>query len=752
MLALFSLLIFTVFRFIYNLQRKVRMVKMQKMKISERMKNVFKRSRELAMNPPQNTFDYDYQYALKNTYAELPIAQRTAKAMAYAVVNQPVYVEEDDRIIGRVYYHGGKDAEADPDFDIRSVFREFRIACSKDKPDYRELAPYGLITYDSPGHIAWNWNDLLIYGTDGIRKRIAVERARKANDQKSVEFYDGVTVMLDALDEWNEKHIALLDSMGKTDEAQICRQVPRFPARSFREAVQCFFMQFIVVMKENPHGGNSPGRLDYYLWPFLERDLKNGKCTLEEARELVEELFIRIDERLYYADGWGESVSLGGCHPNGTSAVNPLSHIMIEAFMKYDLTHPYLYARIPTDAPEEWLHLCADYVMNGSNRAQLLNDEGIMKALVHNGVPYADASNYYCGGCMEVGVQGKTSDLLFTGYHNIAKLVELCLTGGYSLNDGKQLKYFKCKPITEIDTFDEFYDSVLAEAKRIMWANLRHEDELSEYIETHRPSYLISAMVDDCISRGRNMHGGGARYHDYGASFIGVPNAIDSLIAVKKAVYEDKICTASELLDALKANFEGYEALRRVLLKLPKYGQDNAEADAMAARFSEDICNIYATYENRFGGNGKPIILTFTWAAPEGAKLGASPDGRKAGVPIAQSMTPQGSSMTNGITAAMNSCTSLPYDYFTGGASTMWDLDSSWATESIVESLFVSFFANGGHIFQGNVTDIETLRKAQIDPENYNHVIVRVGGYSARFINLSENVQNDIINRMRHRG
>ena len=725
---------------------------MMETKISDRMQKIFKRSRELAVNPPACTFYRDYHYALKKLYSDLPVYEKAARAMAYAIVNQPVYIEPDDKIIGRVYYQEPITDDPDLDFDLRGRYRTFKTEALADRPDYRELIPYGLLTYDSLGHIAWNWNDLLIYGTDGIRKRIAFERIRKSGDPKGLEFCDGVDIMLDALDEWNDRHVAALDAMGKTEEAEICRRVPKYPARTFREAVQCFFMQFIVVMKENPHGGNSPGRLDYYLWPFLERDLENGVCTLEDAQELIEELWIRIDERLYHMDMWGESVSLGGCHANGVSAINPLSYIMIKAFMKYDITHPYLYARIPKNPPEDWIKICADYVMRGSNRAQLLNDEAIMKALAHNGVPFADASNYFCGGCMEVGIQGKTSDLLFTGYHNIAKLVELCLTGGYSLNDGKQLAYFKCKPITECDTFEEFYSSIIEQAKRIMWANLRFEDEFSEYIETYRPSYLISAMVDDCLAKGRNIHGGGARYHDYGASFVGMANAIDSIIAVKKAVYDDKICTAAELLDALKANFEGYEALRRTLLKLPKYGQENAEADYMAAKFSKDLCNIYATYENRFGGNGKPIILTFVWAAPEGAKVGASPDGRKAGAPLAQAMTPQGAAMTKGITAAMNSCTSLPYECFTGGASTMWDLDSTWANEAIVEALFTSFFEQGGHIFQGNVTDVRELEKALQNPEEYNSLIVRVGGYSARFVNLTKDVQMDVIGRVRHKG
>ena len=201
----------------------------------------------------------------------------------------------------------------------------------------------------------------------------------------------------------------------------------------------------------------------------------------------------------------------------------------------------------------------------------------------------------------------------------------------------------------------------------------------------------------------------------------------------------------------MKANFEGYEVLRARLLSLPKYGQDNPEADELAARLTRDICRPYSSYVNRFGGNGKPVLLTFIWAPEAGRILGATPDGRKAGVPVAHSVTPQSSSMTKGVTAAINSCTALPFELFSGGASAMWDLDPSIATPEIVESLFMTFFEQGGHIFQGNTTDIEELKKAQLDPENHLHVIVRVGGYSARFVNLPRPLQDDVINRLRHK-
>ncbi len=720
------------------------------MEISNRMKMVFEESRKKAIAPPQTSFAYDIHYAALHLYSELPKWEKQARSMAYAVTNQEVFIEPYDKIIGRVYYRGEKRPEAycsDFDFNTQPM-----LNAKKNDLAYDELCRYQIATYGAPGHIAWDWNVILRRGTDGLRERCVSGLNRHKGDNEAEHFYNGVMIMLDAIESWNEKHVQRLIEMGKTEEAEICRQVPKHPARTFREAIQSFYIQFITVMKEEPDGGNSPGRLDYYLWPFLENDIKNGVCTLEEAEELVEELFVRIDERLYYSDAWVESVVLGGSHPNGTSAVNPLSYIMVRAYMKYDITHPHVYIRIPKNAPEDFLDLAADYIINGRNRAQLLCDEAIIKALVKNGVSENDAVDYFCGGCMEVGIQGRTSDFLFTGYQNIAKLLELCMTGGYCLKKQTQLTYFKTKPLTECNDFEEFYTVFIKEAERVLTENLKYQDKLSEYVEHMRPAYLLSSMIDDCLTKGRNMHGGGARYHDYGSSLVGIPNAADALIAIKKAVFDDKICTAHELMKALSADFVGYEALHAKLLALPKYGQDIPEADEMAARIVTDMSRIYSSYVNRFGGSGKLVLLTFRYAPAAGAILGASADGRRAGAVIAQSITPQCASMTKGITAAMNSCTVLPFELFSGGASTMWDLDPSLATPEIVKGLFTTFFEQGGQIFQGNVTDVQELKSAQLNPEHYGHILVRVGGYSARFVNLSKDIQDDIINRLRHNG
>lgn len=718
------------------------------MTVSERIKRLFERSRAIASNPPQSSFTRDLHASARTTYQDLPRWEKQARAMAYAVTHQQIWIDPEDHIIGRVYYKNELPVtEYDPDFDFNT---QPRLDAQQNDPAYAELCRYALATYGSPGHIAWDWNTVLRHGTDGIRQRCKAERQKHSDDEKALRFYNGVLIMLDALEEWNEQHVRRLLEMGKDEEAAICRRVPKYPAQSFREAVQAFFMQFIIVMKENPYGGNSPGRLDYYLWPYLEKDLADKVITLEEAEELIEELFIRIDERMFHNDMWVESVVVGGSDPSGASAVNPLTYIMIRAFMKHDITHPHIYCRIPNDPPKEYIDLLADYVIHGNNRAQLLCDEAIIKALRTNGVSETDAVDYFCGGCMEIGVQGKTSDFLFTGYVNISKMLELCITGGYCLIGKKALDHLSPTPLTEFACFEDFYASFKRESARILTENLRYQDRLSAYVEEMRPAYLISSMIDDCIATGRNMHGGGARYHDYGTSFVGVPNTADSLFAIKKAVFDEKICTAHELIDALKADFAGYEALRQRLLSLPKFGQGDPEADAMASRLCRDLSEVYSGYVNRFGGGGKPVMLTFIWAPTAGAMLGATPDGRHAGVPVAHSVTPQSMAMTKGITTAINSCCTLPFELFSGGASTMWDLSPSIAKPEIVSALFMSFFEGGGHIFQGNVTDVEQLRRALENPEQYGHLIVRVGGYSARFVTLKRELQEEIIGRIRH--
>lgn len=717
--------------------------------ISERIESLAKLCAERGTEQKPSHFMQDYHSSALNEFASLPLWEKLARSMAYAIENQDVWAYEGDRIGGRIYYNKEIPvAEHCPDLDYTRVPREtFARECP-------EVADLDRLNFSGPallGHISWHFEKVLRLGTEGMKAE-AEEALKHAKDEKAAEFYRGVIILLDALQAFNDKHIEVYEALGNHELAERMRRVPRYPAESFEDAVQSFFMQHIVVMRENPYGGDSPGRLDYYLWPYLERDINKGIYTLEQAKELNDELFLRIDERLHCMDGWGETLSLGGTHKNGASAVNPLTYIMVESMIDLNITHPLTYVRVPKDPPRELLKLCARYVVKGNNRAQILNDESIINAQMENGVPFEDAVEYACGGCMEVSVQGRSSDHLYTCWFNIPKMLELMVTGGYGLCEQKLYDWFDHKgSLTSYSDFESFYSDLLCEIDKYVCLTVRRNDIYSEYTETHRPSYLISSMIDDCMARGRNMHAGGAVYHDYGFSAVGMPNVADGLYAIKVAVFDKKICSADELIEAMKHNFEGHEKLQAKLRSISKYGMDDADADAMANRLMRDICGIFFKNKNRLGGSGKPIILTFTYSSHVSKNIGATPDGRKLGGNVAHGVTPFSSSMTEGITAAINSCCKMPFDKFAGGASTMWDLDSSWVNEELVEALLSTFIQNGGQIFQGNTTDVSELIAARERPEDYGHLIVRVGGYSARFVGLSSALQEDIITRIRHK-
>lgn len=695
-------------------------------------------------------FSKDYHNSAKTLYKDCPQWEKTARAMAYAIASQDVYVYPEDRIGGRTYY-GDEEHDYIPCPDLDYVTESFDIFRNK-FPEADELYENQLIFPMVFGHITWRYDYILALGIDAFKQKY-VDALKTAKDEEAYQFYSGVIILLDAMQAFNDKHISYYEKLGNKHLADLMRKVPRYPCETFEEAVQAYFMQHIVVMSENPYGGNGPGRLDYFLWPYLKKDLEKGIITLEQAKELIDELFLRIDERIFNIDSWAEAIVVGGTNPDGTSAVNPLTYIMVESVIDLNIVHPSVYIRVPENPDEKILDLCAKYMLSGNNRAQILNDRSIINSLVQNGVSYEDAVHYVCGGCMEIGIQGKDSDLLYVGWHNIPKILELMITGGVCLKTGKRINSFKAsKGLCAYSRFDEFYKDFLAEASRLIHIYVEEQDIFSEVVQRKRPAYLISSMVNDCFERGRNVHGGGAKYHDYGITPLGLPNVADGLYAIKKAVFEDKICTTEQLVKALRANFSGFEQLQLKLKNVPKYGIDDDLPDEMMHKVASDFSDIYLGCTNRYSGRIKPTILTFLYAPMAASILGATPDGRSATSIVAQGVTPQSCAMKQGISAAINSCGKLPFDKFNGGASTMWDFDSEWVNESIIKAVLKTALEKNIQIFQGNTTSVEELIKAKDQPENYEHLMVRVGGYSARFTRLSPEVQDEIINRHRHNG
>ena len=704
-----------------------------------------------AGEPHQSAKEDNLTTAFFETYADLPLAERQARSMALALSLEPIVYSAHETIAGQVFMAcpGASDPMLSGGPDPR--WQEFSAQgwgarwVAEQLPDH---ALYGRHFSDgaAPGHIGWDWRLVLELGFTGLREQFAAA-LETAADEAAREFYGGVLIALDGAIAFAERL-----AEGAAPELQAtCRKVPLYPAETFREAVQSFWTQYMAVMFENPYGGNGPGLLDRFLWPYLERDLAAGRITLDEAREVVWELMIKLDERIHPADGWVEAICVGGHTADGQGAETPLSRMIVEAIIALNQTHPSIYVRLRDDAPADWRDLAARYILEGSNRAQVYGDDPIIKALVAAGHSYADACEWMAGGCMDVSSQGRNCDFNFTFVHNIAWTLEAVLHGGVLPLSGTRVAPVD-KTLADYATFDEFYAAFAAELTRELELLFARLNLYFRAYAKYRPQFLVSSMIHDCRERGRSMNDGGARYADFSGSGLGIPDVADSLLAIREAVYEQGLCTAEELLEALRTNFEGREELRRRLLALPKYGQDNPAADEMANRVLRVYTDAGNAHVTPHGGRVRPIILGFVWVAQLGLVTGALPDGRKAGQPLAHGLAPQGGSATEGLSAAINSATRLDLDQVGGGASMMFDLDPAWATPEIVAATLQTFCAQGGHIFQGNTQNFEDLEAALAHPEDYRHLMVRVGGFSARFVNLAPELQREIVERHRYRG
>jgi len=693
--------------------------------------------------------------AYSDLHADLPFWERVARSLAYALENEPVHLIEEEELVGMLYQ---RVSDEKLDDQVPNGWREDVGGAARAQPDW-DFDPF-VGWGGAGGHIGWRWDAIIEQGVDGLMRRIE-ELLAAARDEKAEQFYRGALIIWQGVLAWNERHVAALEA--RAAEAcgaesarlqrliEICRRVPRFPARTFHEAAQSFHFQHQAVMFENPYGGNGPGRIDYFLGPYLERDLAQGVISDAEAKDLVDELFIRFHERLGHSDGWVEAVSPGGLAPDGSCSVNRLSHLMVHSIGALDQTHPVVYPRLSSKTPEDFVDLCVTYLLDGKNRAQIYNDDACIPAILASGTPFEDAAMYMAGGCMEISVQGAASDMNFSRIHNVAKVLELVLNGGVDLLSGAR-RIPHDRDLTDYADFEDLYAAFEQELARQYREMVRTLDFTSEQYARRRPCYLMSSLILDCLERGREQQDGGVRYHDYGFAPLGISAAADSLNAVKRAVFDQGTVSAGELLEAMRADFEGREDLRLALQAVPKFGVQDPEADGMMQRVLSSACRLATAPANRFGGRLKPMVFNFVWTPGASAELGARADGSRAGATIAQGLTPSSGAMTKGVTAAINSSTSLDTTCVWGGGTTMWDMDDAWINFDLMKSLLRTFMARGGMIFQGNTTSVRELEKAMANPEQYPNLIVRVGGYSARFVTLDAALQKEILSRRRHAG
>jgi formate C-acetyltransferase len=630
------------------------------------------------------------------------------------------------------------------------------------------------ITYGI-GHFTMSHPRILERGLSGIIADLRAKQEAMSADERTGEkglLYDAMVRSLGAAIRFAHRHADLAEAMAARESdpgrkaeleeiARVCRRVPEHPASSFHEAVQCVY--FIHLIAQIESGGNSIslGRIDQILSPYYEADLRAGRITPDRARELLSLLFLKTNEiwnileEAFIPGGEGtegkttQNVTVGGMGPDGADATCALSTIGMDAFADVRTVQPNFGVRLSPDAPGEFFLRAIHYARDGVP-LHLFNDEVIVDSLVDAGHALEDARDYGVVGCLEPNAQGKTFGSTFAVQINGIKCVELALSNGIDNVFGYRSGIESGDP-AGFTSFEEVWSAYSAQLAHCLDQVERGMGALDRAIAEMLPSPFASAMVEGPIEKGLDLTRGGAVYNSTGVQLIGFANVVDSLNAIQTAVFEEKFLSLEDLVECLASDWDDAEGIRSHLLReIPKYGNDDPKADAMAARVLTHFCEGVLRHRNYRGGSFWPGIFSVGFHVALGAFSGASPDGRRAGEVLGNGITPGSGCATSGPTALLNSVTRLPVGRAHNGTNLNLRFNPRWLRPEALASLMRTYFELGGSQVQFNMIDTETLRDAQRNPEAYRDLVVRVSGYSALFTELSELAQEEIISRMEY--
>lgn len=610
---------------------------------------------------------------------------------------------------------------------------------------------------------------------DGLRGIIDEARARlgalgdRADDREKALFYEAVIRSLEATVRFANRYASKARDLAELERdperarelreiAEVCSRVPENPASTFHEAVQSVY--FIHLVSQIESGGNSIslGRIDQVLSPYYKADLERGAITPERARELISLLFLKVNEiwnvleEAFIPGGEGtegkttQNVTVGGVGADGADATNELSYIALEAFADINTAQPNFGVRLGSKAPDA-LYLRAAELARSGVLLHFFNDDAIVEALVLAGHSVEDARDYGVCGCLEPNAQGKTFGSTFAVQFNGIKCLEFALSNGIDNIFGYQSGLATGDP-SDLKSFDDVWKAYSAQVAYFVKQVARGMEALDRAIADMVPSPFASAMIQGPMEKGQDVTKGGAVYNSTGVQFMGFANVADSLYAIKKTVFEDGRYSLEELAGWLAEDWMDAEDMQAFYLRrLAKYGNDIDEVDEMAARVLEQFCDELAKYENFRGGAYWPGIFSVGFHLAMGSFTGATPDGRFAGDVLGNGLTPTTGNALEGATAVMNSVTKLPLERLCNGANLNMRFEGASVSPEVLVDLVKGYFDRGGFQVQFNMVDSEELRDAQARPNEHRDLVVRVSGYSAQFIDLSDTAQDEIISR-----
>lgn len=628
--------------------------------------------------------------------------------------------------------------------------------------------------FDVQGHLVIGINNVIKTGFKGVKEK-AQEVMKTVNDQEKKDFLEAIIICCEATKIFAQRFATLAEEMASKEEntqrraellkiAENCKWVPWNPPRNFYEA--CQFLWFTQVIASISYGIGligAVGRVDQYLYPYYKKDVEQGKITREQALELVEELLIKFSYNLLLLPSFGkhtaselgadeDALTIGGVGRDGEDATNELSYIWMDACKNMkNLTNTFS-IRVSSKSSEEWLRKIAE-VYSVTSGPAIFNDDIIIPALVNNGTELEDARDYAIIGCVEPTSAGNTFGCTSGNDISLVGVLEMVLTNGLIRMLGRKTGLDTGDP-RKFSTFEQVMDAFKKQLQNSVDLISQLVEIKDEVYSKYFPNPYISATLEGCVENAKDMTQGGAKYNFNSISGRGIGTTVDSLAALKKVVFEDKIISMSELIYALENNFRGKkgERLRQILLnRAPKYGNDDDYADSIAREITKTFCDTVMSKKAWRGGPYRASFFSYGMHVLDGNFLGATPNGRKAGEPTSNSLSPSNGVEKNGPTAILKSCAKIDHTKIANGCSLnikmLPTLLRDEERRKKFASLIKAYFKMGGSQVQFNIVDSQILIDAQKHPEKYRDLVVRVSGYCAYFTDLGKPIQDDIIAR-----
>lgn len=592
----------------------------------------------------------------------------------------------------------------------------------------------------------------------------SLESLRKRN------FLQAVIISCRAVTEFAQRYASLARDLAAKEAnlkrkkelekiAKTCQWVPAKPARTFYEAIQSFWFIHLGLQLEQTVHGYSPGRFSQYMYPLYQKDKKEGRLTEEEAVELLELLFLKFTAIAVYqrqakfeslSGNMFQNIALGGVNQDGDDATNELDFLLVEAQKRVKAFQPTLSILYHDKMPHEFLVKAVELVRTGIGMPAFFNNDLNIQRWLNYGATLEEARNHCIIGCVETALS-HMQNLMRAVSVNMAKFLELALNDGNDPITGKQLGPRTGDP-REFNSYDELHEAVKKQLRYQVPLRYEYEQTGHAFNAESMPRPFASCLVDDCIKKGQDLTEGGARHSEDGTVAVGTVDLADSLAAIKKLVYDEKAITMNELLEALSTNFEGHEETHKMLLDAPKYGNNDDYVDGIAKEWYKIYWEEDQKNKDYLGRQARTVALSVTNHNYFGRRTGALPSGRKAGVALADGSVSASPGMDRkGPTALIMSATKvLDTTRYAAGLLNMKFHPSALRSKDQLNKLIAlikSYLDLGGHHVQFNVVSADTLRDAQLHPENYRGLIVRVAGFSALFVALDRPLQDEIIKR-----